>query len=304
MKIHENFFTPIVFASQPKTFKQKVIEACDDFFYYGGRKITVFADKNTAISHTQKASITALKIALCFTIVLPALCLLGKALFRPTLPVVPHVDKLQALRMQIDRMTEEELNTYPLKNREHIQNRDLQRLFGTNWLNDTCIDEYMKLLIKDQPDFCLCSVMMVKLALERPEDRALNLARIRTHDGQKLTSLFDTPKKVLIPINTGLHWALMVFDTGAKIVHYYDSIAKEQLPESAKTICSQLEKLADSTLHVINLGHACPQQTNGSDCGIFTLLAASHVIQNKPLTYTQEDAPRMRAKILSDFCGF
>ena len=57
MKIKESFFTPVVFASEHKTFKQKVIEACDDFFYYGGRKISVFADKNTSHSQTQKPSI-------------------------------------------------------------------------------------------------------------------------------------------------------------------------------------------------------------------------------------------------------
>ena len=89
MKIAQDFFTPIVFANNRTTFTQKVVEACDDFFYYGGRKICVLADKTIYLTHNQKRAITALKIALCFTVVLPALCLIIKALFRPDIKITP-----------------------------------------------------------------------------------------------------------------------------------------------------------------------------------------------------------------------
>jgi sentrin-specific protease 1 len=44
-----------------------------------------------------------------------------------------------------------------------------------------------------------------------------------------------------------------------------------------------------------------PQQTNGSDCGIFTCMALESLSHGKPLDYSARDVPYMRLKMLSAF---
>ena len=40
-----------------------------------------------------------------------------------------------------------------------------------------------------------------------------------------------------------------------------------------------------------------PKQNNSDDCGVFVSATVEHILAGKPLTYTQQDIPRLRQHI-------
>ena len=101
------------------------------------------------------------------------------------------------------------------------------------------------------------------------------------------------------------HWTLLVIFMAKKEIHYYDSMSgdgKKYLEGMKKWLIDEyLDKkkgefnienwiLIDREKHV-------PQQQNGVDCGMFSIVCADFLSDDLPLDYAQQDMPFFRKKI-------
>ncbi len=176
---------------------------------------------------------------------------------------------------------------------------DYSRLFGKTWLNDNCVNEHIRHQIKDKTDFCFIHSLIPLHKVKKP---------YAPFEDTKITKLFGAKKMLFCPLNVAeSHWALLAVDLKARVFRYYDSLSYK--PEDAKiqAVRAHIQKIADAEKVTLSPNdfqlsiEKCPQQENGYDCGVFVLMAVHHLVSNKPLDYSQKDAPFMRLKALSDF---
>ncbi|CAM9126236.1 unnamed protein product [Hapterophycus canaliculatus] len=116
--------------------------------------------------------------------------------------------------------------------------------------------------------------------------------------------------KVFVPVNYFQnHWGLAVIYRQHKTIRYYDSV-----PNSGTVALHNLllwledeeeERLGEdmSTFYVRQWqtfagDRNCPQQENGSDCGVFILAFASYLSDDLPLDFCQADMTQMRRRIV------
>ncbi len=100
-----DFFTPISFANQLKSYTQSLLETADNYFYLGGKKAYVIPGDRTLTSHgvvvlteSQRLLTTALKAASYVTLVLPAIMMGIKFILRST-----HSFHVMNVRQKIER---------------------------------------------------------------------------------------------------------------------------------------------------------------------------------------------------------
>jgi sentrin-specific protease 1 len=187
----------------------------------------------------------------------------------------------------------------------------------TSWLNDEVIN------------FCMSMLQ------ERDDKlRGVNPKRKRSHyfnsffmdkllgnghvgyiykDVARWTKKFDVFQldKVFIPVNIGnTHWTMAVVLISRKEIHYYDSMRGEGarykngllrwLVDEAKT--KRNFDLDTSEWKLISQ-YSCPQQQNGYDCGMFTIMCADVMTDDIPVTeasYSQRHMSFFRRKVAND----
>jgi hypothetical protein len=100
-----DFFTPISFANQAKSYTQSLLETADNYFYLGGKKAYVIPGDRTTTSQgvvvlteSQRLLTTALKAASYVTLVLPAIMISIKFILRST-----HSFHVMNVRQEIER---------------------------------------------------------------------------------------------------------------------------------------------------------------------------------------------------------
>lgn len=182
-----------------------------------------------------------------------------------------------------------------------ITRKDMQTLSGLNWLNDEIINFYMNLLIK-----------------RGSLDNFPNVYAMNTFFYPKLlsgghSSLKRWTRKVdlfskdfiIVPVHLGIHWCMSVIDLKNKSIRYFDSMG------SPNHKCLQVLKqyLQDEHLDKKKTSFDfsnwsfesvkdIPQQTNGSDCGVFSCVFAEHICANKDFNFSQDDMPYFRNKMV------
>ncbi|MBS0634928.1 MAG: hypothetical protein JSR37_05660 [Verrucomicrobia bacterium] len=259
-----SLFTSITYSNGPKTFEEKALELASDFISMGGRKIEVLSSGKARLIEKKEDDVfktalkTALKIALYSTLIIPLIALVTTAVLRPKL-----------------------------------QPQEPKRV----WLNDIQVNGALSKLVEKHPGSCYIDSLVVN-----PE----KLARItklyplfRSSAEKSITKLFDK-KTVLIPVNVNSnHWALFVADIQKRRLAYYDSLSGP-IPAVATSIRAHLEKVANEEGVALEPADfaaevlPCPQQPNTTDCGVYLILTAEHILENKPLTYTQSDVDTYR----------
>ena len=117
-------------------------------------------------------------------------------------------------------------------------------------------------------------------------------------------------EKVFIPINVeNDHWLGVIF-VQRKEIHYYDSMrssGQKYLDAMWQWACDEFKikkgiLLNKSEWKIISFRDT-PQQNNGTDCGVFTIMCADFVMDDLPIceaTYSQADMPFFRQKIVND----
>jgi Ulp1 family protease len=112
---------------------------------------------------------------------------------------------------------------------------------------------------------------------------------------------YKTKKIIFLPVNnsstggydgaTGSHWSLIVYRESNKF-YYYDSAGSANLSVATKLAKNFLQYLEISGSADINQPTPCPQQSNGSDCGVFTIAFTRCLVnkfKNNPGAINQAD---------------
>lgn len=226
-----------------------------------------------------------------------------------------HKEKLEAesssklVQNLSDKDEKEVLNIWKSKGRDSqmilqafnidVKVIDFKTLADKHWLNDIVIELFLKTLITDKV-YAFNSYFFTTMenrgytGVQRWMKRAkVNIATI---------------DKILIPINVHqTHWVLGTVDFTKKKIFYMDSLTTRKTPHGERALKLMLEFVKGETTKQgvpqlaegFDLEHllSVPQQQNGYDCGVFTLLNALYISKNEPLTYQPSDATTFRRVI-------
>ncbi|XP_076235325.1 uncharacterized protein LOC143179827 [Calliopsis andreniformis] len=182
-----------------------------------------------------------------------------------------------------------------------ITRKDIHTLADLNWLNDEVINFYMNLLIARSTN-----------------DKFLKVHAMNTFFYPKLVSSGHASLKrwtrkidifaqdlVVVPIHLGIHWCMSIIDFRDKSIRYYDSMGGNN-PKCLSALRQYLEdesldkkkKPYDTSNWKLECAKNIPQQMNGSDCGVFSCMFAEYICANKKITFTQQDMPYFRNKMV------
>ena len=185
--------------------------------------------------------------------------------------------------------------------RLQITRRDLATLHGLNWLNDEMINFYLNLLMERGKADNFPSVYSFSTFFY-PKICSYGHQGVRRWT--KSVDIFSHDY-ILIPVHLGIHWCLAIVDLRQKEVRYYDSMGgnnNEALShiKSYLSAESRAKKRVDvdwSGWQLINVKDI-PQQTNGSDCGVFACKLAEYVSRDARISFTQADMPYFRRRMV------
>ncbi|XP_052541952.1 sentrin-specific protease 2 [Tympanuchus pallidicinctus] len=184
-----------------------------------------------------------------------------------------------------------------------LSREDIQTLNNFSWLNDEVINFYMNLLMErgkkeNYPSVYAFSTFFCHKLLSEGYTAVKRWTRN--------VNLFKH-HIILVPIHLRSHWTLVVVDIRMKTITYFDSLGKrgdkiceavfQYLQEESWEKRKVKLSLSEWTLHSME-SHEIPQQSNGSDCGVFMCKYADYVCRDKPITFTEEDMPYFRKRMV------
>ena len=186
--------------------------------------------------------------------------------------------------------------------RMDITQSDLNRLTGLNWLNDEIVNFYMSMIVERSKE----------------NDRWPKVYAFSTYFYPKImhhghTSVARWTQNVdlfsydllLVPVHLGSHWCLAVVDFERSSVYYYDSMGGENLA-CLEALCEYLRMehldkkgrpYSTDGLQMVVMKEI-PQQSNSSDCGIFSCQYAECIARRAKITFDQADMPYFRRRMV------
>ncbi|KAM6356285.1 sentrin-specific protease 2-like [Alca torda] len=184
-----------------------------------------------------------------------------------------------------------------------VTREDIGTLRNLCWLNDEVINFYMGLVMERSKKEGYPSVhAFSSFFYEKLASGGYKAVR-------RWTRHVDIFQKdiILVPINLRLHWTLAVIDTRKKTIKYFDSLGQAG-DKICETLLKYLQEESHEKRHVkLNVSewtlhsmepHEIPQQSNGSDCGVFTCKYADYVCRDKAMTFTETHMPYFRKKMV------
>ncbi len=197
----------------------------------------------------------------------------------------------------------------------HLLGKDLQTLNDGSWLNDEIINSYANLLNErsaSSPELPSCHVFnsffyshLSKGGYKKVEKWTVSKdeAQLALPRQQNL-SLFNH-ELIIMPIHySANHWTVAAINFKEKRFEYYDSLGgkgvkvlkhlRDYLIEEAK---AKNETIDINQWSNYTPGANIPQQHNGNDCGVFTLLFANALSQGSSFNFSQKDIPHARSLI-------
>ncbi|CDR37433.1 CYFA0S01e10616g1_1 [Cyberlindnera fabianii] len=180
-----------------------------------------------------------------------------------------------------------------------VRVHDLKSLGDGRWLNDTVIEAYGKTLDSDTVHF-FTPFFFTNLETKGYQSVSRWMKRAK----KQLPNL----NKILCPINIGgTHWVFGAIDLKNKKLYYMDSLVNHPTAHATRSLdlleeyikkeaekqgCPELGQGYEK-IHITE----CPQQPNGYDCGVFTLLNALHFSIGNELTYDPSESKHFRRVI-------
>lgn len=185
-----------------------------------------------------------------------------------------------------------------------ITRQDIETLVEDQWLNDNIINFYMNLL------------------MERSQQNPENLPRVYALNTFFIPCLLRSGYSavrrwtknvnifaydiIVVPVHVdNVHWCMAIIDLKNKNLKYYDSLGKAnpQVVDALEDYLKQesLDKQNqpfDTTLFTTEALADTPQQTNGSDCGVFSCMIAENITRNNEITISQNDIPYLRQRMI------
>ena len=165
-----------------------------------------------------------------------------------------------------------------------LKRSDFLTLQGLNWLNDNVINGCLSLLVARSLANPALPTVWAASTFFYPKLKKDGYQSVKRWTTERVCpgGIFSYDI-VIVPIHLGSHWACGILDTRKKTIEMYDSLCitstgffklmKEYIVEEAK----------DKNVEGVNVndwveiwGVDCPKQTNGSDCGMFSLKFADY----------------------------
>jgi sentrin-specific protease 1 len=221
-----------------------------------------------------------------------------------------HTGVINALRQP-----ENGMDARPIKFDIPIINSTIIRLRPGVWLNDEIVNFYMSMLQerdkelvrrypKRLPSFFFNSYFITEL-LDKGGYKYANVERWST---RFKINIFEM-NKIFFPVNiANNHWTMAIINMSKKQVCYYDSFhAKGErylngllnyIVDEGKTKYNMT--IDKSEWSFISGDNSSPRQTNGCDCGVFSVMCADFLSDDLPLSYHQSEMNTFRAKICAD----
>ncbi|KAH8342662.1 hypothetical protein KR067_010095, partial [Drosophila pandora] len=190
----------------------------------------------------------------------------------------------------------------------NIHRSDIRTLLGGKWLNDEVINFYMN-MITDRSE---------RRAGQLPSVYAMNTFFVprllqNGHAGVKRwTRKIDLFSKDIIPVPVhcnGVHWCMAIIHMRDRTIRYYDSMGKPNQPVldalenylQSESLDKRKQPFDTSSFRIESMPDV-PQQTNGSDCGVFSCMFAEYISRDQPLTFSQEHMDYFRKKMVLEIC--
>lgn len=185
----------------------------------------------------------------------------------------------------------------------NITRHDLNTLEGMQWLNDEVINFYMELikLRSEEVEFMpkvhvMNTFFMVKL---------LSSGYAGVKRWTRKVDIFSMDI-IPVPVHVGkVHWCMAIIHMRDKSIRYYDSMGhpNEAVLSALENYLREesLEKRKipfDTSDWTIESVPDCPQQRNGSDCGVFSCMFAEFISRDARISFEQQHMPYFRHKMV------
>lgn len=198
-----------------------------------------------------------------------------------------------------------------------LQSRDFQKIVPPKgkggvdaWLNDESINEYLALVtknankevkLKSTPRMHAFSTFFFTSLREGGYKKVARWAKRANLAGAALLDV----EKIFIPINPSQsHWTLAVIQPRIqRVTHYnsYGSGSKAYLDVICEWLKGELGAGFNKEDWDLDYSIESPQQTNGSDCGVFTVTTAKQIMLGiSPMTYGAADIPTQRRRMVAE----
>ncbi|OJD31067.1 ulp1 protease family protein [Diplodia corticola] len=155
-----------------------------------------------------------------------------------------------------------------------------------DWLTDNAIAFWEEWLEHEH----LSAYPKANISLLRP---SMSFMMIQTPDPLTLKEAlpnFSRTTHIFLPINDcrnvmeaegGSHWSLLLVSVVDGVAFHYDSLC-ESNDQEARVATQKMATLLGRSLRFISMDD-CPQQENGSDCGVFVCLLMRYLLLNRLL---------------------
>ena len=198
-----------------------------------------------------------------------------------------------------------------------MNRRKMKGFMPNTWLNDENINFYMEML--NVRDAGLCEKAKAEGHTRLPSHffSSFFMAFLKTGDAynygsvkrwtKKLSTSVFNMRRIYCPINiNNTHWTLAVVHIDIKAIRYYDSMNGGGKAYMAALLRWLKDEAKDKNgVEYDTSDWKCvpqrdiPQQKNGFDCGMFTILNCDFMCDDLPLTedsFSQSDLPEFRLK--------
>lgn len=203
------------------------------------------------------------------------------------------------------------------KTRQNMDSESTNRLQPRRWFNDDIVNAYMALLdTSANPGAYNCQFMSSffydhftltqRQTLGAPDPKYVNATATERHKlvVRWTANMLTTSRvKIFIPINSGNnHWSLIVIDVDNRKLFSFDSLGYSLKKERGEMLGwvkaeHKAKRVKFDAKKWTSQSKTVPLQQNGYDCGVFMCMFAAFLSNDKMITFSQRDIPKMRMRI-------
>eukprot|EP00891_Asterochloris_glomerata_P005549 jgi/Astpho2/5549/e_gw1.00079.275.1_t len=203
-----------------------------------------------------------------------------------------------------------------------IRRRDIKCMQASSWLNDEVINLCVALLQERNkarreagigPDCYFHNTFFVNklfTALNKYDYKSVRRwtapKRLKRTFPGEFDSILELDR-IIIPVHLGIHWVCAVISLQDSQIWWYDSLGVSGVhAEALKQYVhdeyeDKLQRDVDTSDWEVIVPDV-PQQLNGHDCGVFTLMFAEYSSRDVAFNFQQKHMQSFRAKIVADIC--
>lgn len=188
------------------------------------------------------------------------------------------------------------LTNEDIKSLKHDWLTDNNIAFWEEWLEREILPKY------PQARIVLLRPSMTFLLMKEPDLKSVKEA---LPDFSKVTHIFlpVNDARSLTQAETGSHWSLLLVSVIDGVAFHYDSLGGANYSEG-RMAADKLSQILQRPLRYQNI-EDCPQQENGSDCGVFVCILMRHLLVKRLLNANAREkvSMSMANKMIDSYGG-